>query len=516
MERGRLRNRVTIIPLNQIKPSSIPREIERRAEELVGRDNVWPAISLVCYEDEVDAAMKFVFGSSFVCRDSNSAKKVTFDKNIKKRSVTLEGDVFDPRGTLSGGSRQARKPVLLRLQELAQKEKQLESASSKLRELCKEKDGLKNSLKKLRDSLQQSELKRHELALLEVRLKQTPYQTAKDACEGFENECEELKEKQKLALEDIVRLQTKAEDIKASIKDLESSRKGKMNQIEKQVTKLKADIAELRQSVSESKQNVDRLEMEDHELVQEVETLRQQVVATEKSIEGMDDAISKSQKAVAKSKKSFESAQAAFDAEKALMSERDSEIKALRKEKERVESKNSELLLEVRKLEHKLSRAEKEREGAKSCVMRWLKEHDWIAEEKQLFGKRNTDYDFEAKDVSKALKDLAKKQKECEMISKKINKKALGMMEKAEQQYQELMKKKKIIEKDREKIEAVIVELDRKKNEALKKTWVKVNRDFGSVFAALLPGTKAKLEPPAGGSVLDGLEVCGCFFFHYM
>ena len=53
----------------------------------------------------------------------------------------------------------------------------------------------------------------------------------------------------------------------------------------------------------------------------------------------------------------------------------------------------------------------------------------------------------------------------------------------------------------------MIAELDQKKNQALQTTWVKVNRDFGSIFSTLLPGTSAKLEPPEGGSVLDGLEV---------
>jgi len=33
------------------------------------------------------------------------------------------------------------------------------------------------------------------------------------------------------------------------------------------------------------------------------------------------------------------------------------------------------------------------------------------------------------------------------------------------------------------------------------------SRDFGSIFSTLLPGTMAKLEPPEGGSFLDGLEV---------
>jgi hypothetical protein len=81
---------------------------------------------------------------------------------------------------------------------------------------------------------------------------------------------------------------------------------------------------------------------------------------------------------------------------------------------------------------------------------------------------------------------------EQESLSKKINKKVLGMFEKAEQEYHDLMKKKAIIEKDKAKIEEVIVELDRKKYEALESTWKKVTKDFGSIFSTLLPGTPSR------------------------
>ena len=50
----------------------------------------------------------------------------------------------------------------------------------------------------------------------------------------------------------------------------------------------------------------------------------------------------------------------------------------------------------------------------------------------------------------------------------------------------------------------MIAELDEKKREALEKTWVKVNQDFGSIFSSLLPGTSAKLQPQEGQSFLNG------------
>lgn len=69
----------------------------------VGPNNVHIALSLVEYKPELQKAMEFVFGTTFVCNNMDNAKKVAFDKRIMTRTVTLGGDVFDPHGTLSGG-----------------------------------------------------------------------------------------------------------------------------------------------------------------------------------------------------------------------------------------------------------------------------------------------------------------------------------------------------------------------------------------------------------------------------
>jgi structural maintenance of chromosome 2 len=83
----------------------------------------------------------------------------------------------------------------------------------------------------------------------------------------------------------------------------------------------------------------------------------------------------------------------------------------------------------------------------------------------------------------------------------------MGMIEKAEGEYTELLRKRKVVENDKKKIQAVIEELDIKKKSELERTWVKVNRDFGSIFSTLLPGASAKLEPPVGLQAWEGLEV---------
>mmetsp|Transcript_25537 Transcript_25537/g.25776 ORF Transcript_25537/g.25776 Transcript_25537/m.25776 type:complete len:314 (+) Transcript_25537:2-943(+) len=133
--------------------------------------------------------------------------------------------------------------------------------------------------------------------------------------------------------------------------------------------------------------------------------------------------------------------------------------------------------------------------------------HVWIKKDKQYFGVSGSNFDFTAMDMKEAQSRLQSLKEQQERLSKTINRKVVGMIAEAESQYEDLKKKREVVTRDKEKIEAVIKELDVKKADALHRTWRKVNTDFGSIFSTLLPGCSAKLEPPEDGSVLDGLEV---------
>lgn len=74
-------------------------------------------------------------------------------------------------------------------------------------------------------------------------------------------------------------------------------------------------------------------------------------------------------------------------------------------------------------------------------------------------------------------------------------------------QYNTLLQRMKVIEKDKMKIELVIKDLEKKKKEVIMLAWEQVTKDFGSIFGTLLPGANAKLKPPDGKTVMDGLEV---------
>ncbi|KXJ92212.1 SMCs flexible hinge, partial [Microdochium bolleyi] len=93
LQGGKLRKRVTIIPLNKIAAFKASAQTIATAQKLApGRVDL--ALSLVGYDDQVSAAMEYVFGNTLVCHDAETAKRVTFDQNVRMRSITLEGDSY--------------------------------------------------------------------------------------------------------------------------------------------------------------------------------------------------------------------------------------------------------------------------------------------------------------------------------------------------------------------------------------------------------------------------------------
>jgi structural maintenance of chromosome 2 len=187
--------------------------------------------------------------------------------------------------------------------------------------------------------------------------------------------------------------------------------------------------------------------------------------------------------------------------------------------------------LEAKKLSLQLTRMQKERGEAEKMTKVLEKKYSWVMNEKHAFGIRGGDYDFEATNLEAVTLDLNSMKNEQETLvsltwlcvivirtsyltpisispqSKRVNKKVMGMIEKAESEYTELLRKRKVVENDKKKIQAVIQELDVKKKSEVERTWGKVNRDFGSIFSTLLPGARAKLDPPEGMEVWEGLEV---------
>ena len=169
LQNGKLRKRVTIIPLNKIAAFKASAQ-KVGAAQRIAPGKVDLALSLIGYDDEVSAAMEYVFGSTLVCDGAETAKRVTFDPAVRLKSVTLEGDVYDPSGTLSGGSAPNSSGVLVTLQKLNALNKELAARETELQELQAHMSREKNKLDSARKIKRELDLKSHEIKLTEEQI----------------------------------------------------------------------------------------------------------------------------------------------------------------------------------------------------------------------------------------------------------------------------------------------------------------------------------------------------------
>lgn len=150
------------------------------AEKLVGKDNVQPALSLIDFSEEITPAMTWVFGQIFVCKDMESAKKIAFHERIMKKCVTLEGDLFDPAGTLSGGARAKSGSIILKLEELKEIQNELNNKERLLSDVDATLLNVENIAEKYSSLKQKYDLLTYEIGIVRQRLQQTTYHKIKE------------------------------------------------------------------------------------------------------------------------------------------------------------------------------------------------------------------------------------------------------------------------------------------------------------------------------------------------
>ncbi|KAG8172160.1 hypothetical protein JTE90_003169 [Oedothorax gibbosus] len=152
--------------------------------------------------------MQYAFGHTLICPTIDQAGEVCFNHLIKKETVSLDGSIFSPQGTLTGGSIQAGDTVLEKLIPCPKLKEALERKQNQLSQLQKDISNMK-IVKQRYDSLHEDwELKENEAQLLKSKIEQSTYhkqlQEFKDMQQSYEDHKTQLadcKEKQKKCCE---------------------------------------------------------------------------------------------------------------------------------------------------------------------------------------------------------------------------------------------------------------------------------------------------------------------------
>lgn len=505
-----LKKRVTILPLNKISNRTVdPRKMELAKDKARGLNGTaHMALELIGYDDEVKRAMQHVFGNTIICDSSATAEAIAFDKNIRCKTITLEGDTYDPSGTISGGSKNSIGSLLTRISDIAVMKSDHQRLHEKLSDMAKKLDAIEKNASKLQKLRQVLQTKKNDLFVCEDKLSESNFtqvsaeiKELEKEIENFENHVSKpLQEAAKTAKEELKKLNKAASGVKKQREEAMKNMEQAVKASQKKLTSVKAEAAEIATSL-------DKLVAEHDELIAEGKSLKEQFDICKASIAKLSKEVSRLDEALQAKRSEYDTAKQEVTSMSAALQQYAKEIKSLSNSKEAKKKESQQLSLEVRKIEHKLDEWKKDIKNASRKIHDMENKHAWISEQKQYFGMKDSAYDFASFDMAKSGDRLKQLKSAQDKLSKKINKKVMGMIDKAEAENEELLKKKQVILNDKEKIESVITELDVKKVQALQNTWMKVNKDFGSIFSTLLPGTHAKLDTLEGCTVMDGLEV---------
>jgi structural maintenance of chromosome 2 len=504
--KGCLQRRVTLIALNRAASTEMPREVVEKAQALTG-GKARPAIELVGSAPEVSAAIKKVFGGTFVCDDAASAKKVALGREVARRAVTLEGDDFNPAGVLTGGSRPSAS-VLTTLARLAEAEDALRSAEQRLSEADSALQRLASAAKAHEKLAREAELKEHALALLAEKVKGSESQQLVEAAAACENEAEEAAAAAAAARQKKQDMVALAKSLQKEIDDFGKDRDKRLKAAQAKGKAAKSELERARKAARAAEAALQAAAAEAGAAGDERSKLQEQVEAGEAVLKGLAAAVDSLRARVDSANEAYAAAAARLEEKRARLKECDAEIRSLEKEREAAARRAAEAGANRRRVDARLSDKRGDLVGAQQRLQRLEQDHDWIPREKASFGKEKGEFDFAAVDARKCYEEYeATTLKLKSMREKGVERQAEAMYRRNQEEVEGLKAKRAQVERDRAQISAVIDELDEKKRAALGETWRRVDADFGAIFSTLLPGTAARLVPPEGGTFLDGLEV---------
>ncbi|KAJ7178719.1 condensin complex subunit SMC2 [Mycena crocata] len=503
---SRLEKKVQIIPLNKINPRTID-PIRLRAAEKIGDGEVRTALSLVRYPQNVAKAAEFVFSDTLICDTPETAKKVTFADAVKLKSVTLAGDVYDPSGSLSGGSASHGSGILIRAQELLQAGDRLEKAQNELNELVT----AQGRSQKVRDAwkmlMKELDMKEHELKLMEEQIQGSnaaqlgvQVEKLKQTIADLNAAIQTAQEKQTAANADCTRLQRDMDEFK-------NNKDGKIDELKADISKQKTALQKHSVIVKTKQKEQQTATLELEQMETDIEASKTAVEEANAAVLSLQTELAKLDEQLVKKKAAYDEADAKLQEERAALKRFDNELLALDrviKEKKQVISKTD---LAIQKLGIDIQNLTKDVNAATNMVAHLEKEHEWIQEEKDEFGKKGGQFDFSTNNMPALKIRVEELTAQNKGMKKSINPKVLAMIDNVEKRESGLKKNLETVMGDKDKIEDTIAELDRYKREALESTWKKVDGDFGGIFAELLPGNFAKLQPPEDQDLMDGLEV---------
>lgn len=503
LEKGQLKRRVTIIPLDKISSRKLDHQVIDYAKQ-VAPGKVDLALNLIDFEDELYKAMEYIFGTTFICNDPNSAKAVTFDPKIKSRSITLEGDIYDPEGNLSGGSRRNNSTILLKLQQYNKLTIQLKKIEFELQNVKQELSRMDSLISSTRTIQNEINLKRHELSLLEKKLENNPAALILKQNDLNQQEIIRLTEEIEITKEKCRQYKQEIAIIEKDIAEFNNDKGSKINCLKKEVAHLKQQVISKEKQLENQTDKFQAAQIDSEQLKIELQNKQEALISTKNQIDELTHKIKQQDQTKEQLIEQLTLVKSELDDARANLLGLDEEITELTNIVKLKIEKMTMTKLDIQKLTHELEKSQNVTKNLKTRLDEIISEHEWVMDNQMV---NNIMDQYPNIDIEETREQWELLQEKFSSMRRKVNVNIMSMIENVEKKETSLKTMVKTIEKDKNKIVNTINKLNGYKRDTLNTTYQKVSKDFGAIFADLLPGSFAKLVPIDMMDVTKGLEV---------
>ena len=485
--------RATFLPLDAIKGRVLE---EKELDDQYGFIDL--AYKLVKADGIYDEIIKSLLGRIAVCEDIDCAIAIAKRYNYKFKIVTLDGQVINAGGSMTGGSKISNAGFLARRTEIEKLKKECEALADKVsfsyselkttgEAAAKEKSDLEGTRGELLRKQEEKVQLEGELSVRKLKLS------------NLKNDIEEADKELSSANE---RLSYFAENIEIANKEKEKLLKEKSEK-EEELSRLTGGRDSLLKEREKLNFEISEVNMKIVSLVSEAQAKKETVISLNKRIEAAQErkeALSEEIKALEEKNKSLSldagSMRAAAEDIRKKISENEDEIRALIKKREDLEkSVTDNRSLEKTKTE--------EREKISGELIRLQEKKAYLEKEQQDIERKLYDeYALtrrEAQDICPEIESVPKAQKRLSELKGQI--KALGSVNvSAIDEYKEVLSRYEFlsgqvndVEKSKKELLKMIEELTSKMAEQFRDRFDAINNGFKETFTALFGGGTAEL-----------------------
>ena len=404
--RGQLKKRCTIIPLDKIQARHVTAQAVQRADRIAQtlQTTARPAIELVGFDEELRNAMEYVFGASIVAGSKEAAEQICFA--TKTRVITTEGDIYDPSGTVSGGSKGNFGTTLAQLVELSELTATLAEKQAALRAVVAQWEALQASKTEYDSLASQLNLAQAQLQATEKHLSQTSFGLLVEQKKAFAADLQQAQDEIAAMTEQVAEKRALYERLQAQEGELTQQREEEMRELETAVQDAKVRAAETTKLAAD-------VESRSQLLTIELENLQKELAAAEEAVRAANALLNEALQKEAELQARVEEAQLQYEESRTQVENLEQNFANCSQEVDGIKNEIADMskLAETAKLEAKkaavaITRIRKEREGAERTVAAMLNKYTWIEGEQSAFGVSGGDYDFAAADPEAARRQL--------------------------------------------------------------------------------------------------------------